>query len=170
MDAVARFAAEFDARVDIRSIPGKGTSIVIELPARASAINVLNYECGSYRLAVAVSDVSAIYYELPRRSGRDAFRGRPRPEAELSVPAEYFRGGTRQQEEISICLKAPSGKVCLPADRLLSTGTALLRGLGGMNTGGMLVSSCFFCEDGKPAFLVDAEAAFAFASKRGGAA
>jgi len=73
MNVIAQAITYLNGTLDIDSIPGEGTSIMVTLPMSLSVMHAVVFTVGPYRIAVPTSGLDAASYGLPPDDVREGF-------------------------------------------------------------------------------------------------
>jgi two-component system chemotaxis sensor kinase CheA len=161
MDAVRRAVEALGGQVELRSVPGAGTTLAIAVPQRAAVTSLLTVRVGDEVLGVpteAVAEVARLSPEriLPLRGG-EAFVLRDRTVpllrlgALLGLPAR-----PRQAGGVPVLVTgAGRGKVGLEIDGIAGQLDVLVRPLGGLLAGLPAVSGTALLGDGRVMVVLD---------------
>ncbi len=168
LDVVRETTARLKGEVSIRSEAGKGTSVEICVPVSLSSLNALRVEAGG---AVAALPLDAIHQTLriadsdvAHSAEKDSivFEGKVIPHLVLSGALRMkMAPGSKRHSWPAIILQGSAGMAAIGVDRLLDTGSVVVRPLPSLTDAEAIVAGASVDTAGNPQLVLDPEALIA---------
>jgi len=164
LDVVRETVARLNGEVDIRSEPGRGTSIELCVPISRASLASLEVEAGGVIAALPLDAVRQVLRieesDIARTGERESivFGGRAIPftplMAALGMPAS---GERRRAMRCAMVLEASSGMAAFGVDCLRGVGHVIVRPLPALAPAGAVVAGAALDAEGNPQLVLDAE-------------
>jgi two-component system chemotaxis sensor kinase CheA len=172
MDVVKKQIQKLRGRVDIESVPGKGTSFFLRLPLTLAMIDGLVVGVGGERYVLPIFSVR----EMLRPSAEMVFTVEGRQEMALvrdsllPVVRLYKRFGVRPRSELAtesllIVAEANGKSFCLMVDELVGKQEVVIKSLGETLKNIPGVAGCAIMGDGRVGLILDPEGVFRAGSR-----
>ena len=164
MDVVRKNIEAMRGRVDIESVPGKGTTFIIQLPLTLAIIDAMVVRCQEER------------YVLPTLSIVQSFRAEPGQVDQLSsghrvvdvrgklIPVRPLQGAlegtgmvSEGQEDTLVLLESAGRRLCVGVDEILGQQQVVIKNLGEGLPKLNSISGGAILGDGRVALIVDPE-------------
>lgn len=173
LDVVRETAARLRGEVNIRSEPGRGTSLDICVPVSLSSLSALEVEVGETLAALPVDAVRQVLriedHEIARSGARESI-------VYGGVAIAFVALGTllgmkvcteqRRRKWCAIVLAAPSGIAAFGVDRFRGTSSVVVRPLPALAQADAVVAGVSLDAEGSPRLVLDAEGLVAAACSR----
>ena len=169
LDAVATVVRRLGGDVDIESVPGKGTAVILRVPTNLALVDVLLVRVGSHSLGVPLAQIDAV---LPRENAvfltngpRRMVRWQETPIPIISMPA--LMGLPEQDADHIIVLSSGTRKAAIEGITVQDQVTLALRPLPALLKSAPFVYGSSILGDSSVVFVVAVEPLVRFAHVEG---
>ncbi|HKE18021.1 MAG TPA: response regulator [Kofleriaceae bacterium] len=163
LDVVREAVERLAGQIAVRTEPGTGTAIDIEVPISLASLEALQVEVGGVCMAIPLdavrSTVHVAAHDVASSAGGDTIvhRGQVVPFLALSRALGGGAAPARRARWPSVLVEGARGSVVLGVDRLLGTGSVVVRPLPDLCPASAAVAGASLDEDGNPRLVLDAD-------------
>ena len=168
LDVVRETTARLKGEVSIRSEAGKGTSVEICVPVSLSSLNALRVEAGGAVVALPLDAIHQTmriaHSDVAHSAEKDSivFEGKVIPHLVLSGALRMkMAPGSKRHSWPAIILQGSAGMAAIGVDRLLDTGSVVVRPLPSLTDAEAIVAGASVDTAGNPQLVLDPEALIA---------
>jgi two-component system chemotaxis sensor kinase CheA len=157
LDVVRDVTARLRGEAALRSEPGRGTELELEVPVSLSTLEALIVETGGVTAAIPVAAVRETA-SVARSTGARAsvpYRGEALPVVPLAPLLAGVGSGKAQPERVAVIVSAGSGRAALGVERVLRCETVVVRPLPALAAADAIVSGLAMDPDGTPWLVLD---------------
>jgi len=165
MDVVRRNIEKLRGRIDINSVDGEGSEIVLRIPLTLAIIDAISCNVGSMTMALQSSDVIEFLKpteELFTKTGKEKIvinlRGEIIPVIDLNNFYNIKNGRKKIIDGVIIVIRALGIKSALIVDEILGSKQMVVKALPEMLEDSRAVSGCSLMGNGDVCLIIDAAA------------